>query len=221
VDGVKLVILGPPGAGKGTMASMIHDKHNLAVLSTGDMLRDAAKRGTELGRKASGYMDKGELVPDDVVVGIVRESLAGAGDRGFVLDGFPRTRPQAESLDEILQNEGMHLDAVINLEVPRQALIQRLSRRRQCSGCGRIYHLDNMPPAREGVCDSCGRELYQRNDDKPRTIEVRLQEYRDNTLELVDYYREKDLLKSMDASGDADTTFALLEEIISSVEREK
>jgi len=220
VGGVNLVILGPPGAGKGTMAGMIHNRYGLAVLSTGDMLRDAVKKGTELGKKASGYMDKGELVPDDVVVGIVRESLEGTADGGFVLDGFPRTRAQAESLDTMLENEDTRLDAVINLEVPREVLIQRLSRRRQCSECGKIYHLDNMPPAREGVCDSCGGKLYQRNDDKPRTIEVRLKEYRDNTLELVDYYRKKGLLKSVDASGNADATFALLEEIISSVGHE-
>lgn len=214
MDGVKLVVFGPPGAGKGTMAKMIQDKYNIRSFSTGDMLRAAVKKDTELGRKATKYMDKGKLVPDDIIMCIVKDSMSKTADKGFVLDGFPRTRNQAENLQTILENEGVNLDVVINLEVSREVLIQRLSRRRQCLECGEIYHLDNMPPSRKDVCDKCGGRLYQRSDDKPDTIKVRLKQYENNTVELIDYYRRKGLLKSVDAGGAPDAIFARLGHLI-------
>lgn len=222
----KLVLLGAPGAGKGTLAKMIQAELGLVHLSTGDMLRESVKKGTELGKKAVGYMNEGKLVPDDIVIGILKERLlAGDCGKGFVLDGFPRTRGQAVALEDILQGERMSLDVVLNLEAPTEILIQRLSGRTLCESCGAIYHEENMPPREPEVCDKCGGKLYQREDDRKKAIEVRLQAYREETAELIDFYREDGLLKSVDAGRDAKATFEeirnRLEDVVPGPNREK
>ncbi|NLC38714.1 MAG: adenylate kinase [Clostridia bacterium] len=198
---MRLLLMGPPGAGKGTQAEKLSKKLGIPHISTGDMFRSALQQGTELGKKAREYMDKGELVPDEVTVGIVRERLA-AGDCsiGFLLDGFPRTVAQAEALDEILAEMGLKLTAVINLEVPDAQLIARLTGRRLCKECGASFHLVFHPPSREGICDACGGQLYQRSDDSEETVTNRLQVYHQNTAPLIDYYRQQDLLQQVDGS---------------------
>ena len=222
----KLVLLGAPGAGKGTLAKMIQAELGLAHLSTGDMLREAVKEGTKFGKKAAGYMNEGKLVPDDIVIGILRERLpAGDCGKGFVLDGFPRTRRQAVALEDILQGERMSLDLVLNLEAPAEVLIQRLSGRKQCESCGAIYHEENIPPREPGVCDKCGGRLYQREDDRKEAIEVRLQAYREETAGLIDFYKEDGLLKSVDSGKDAKAAFgeirSRLEDVVPGPNREK
>jgi len=193
---MRLIFLGPPGAGKGTQAELFTKEHRLAHISTGDILRDAVKRGTPLGLKAKQYMDSGALVPDDVVVAIVAQKLAGI-DGGFVLDGFPRTLAQAEALDKILDESNGNLDAAVYLDVNEDTVVRRLSGRRICRKCGANYHVENMPPHREGVCDKCGGELYQREDDRPEVVRERLEVYRRETAPLIDYYRTRDLLRTV------------------------
>ncbi len=204
----KLILLGAPGAGKGTLAKMIQAELGFVHLSTGDMLREAVKEGTELGKKAAGYMNEGKLVPDDIVIGILGERLLAEDcEKGFVLDGFPRTRKQAVALEDILRGERMSLDLVLNLETPEEVLIQRLSGRTQCESCGAIYHEENIPSRDPGVCDKCGGKLYQREDDRKEAIEVRLRAYREETAELIDFYSEDGLLKSVDSGKDVETAF--------------
>ena len=218
---IRLVFLGAPGVGKGTLAKMSQEEYGLRQFSTGDMLREAVKEGAELGEKAAGYMKEGKLVPDDVVIGILRDRLLkDCGEEGFVLDGFPRTRKQAEALEAILDEKGEPLDMVLNLEAAKEVLIERLSGRRQCESCGTIYHLKNMPSRKPGVCDKCDGKLYQREDDKRETIEVRFRAYREETAELIDYYRGKGLLKSVAAQKDAETTFEEIKCIINKQVRE-
>ena len=203
---VKLVLLGAPGAGKGTLAKMIQSEYKVPHISTGDMLREAVKERTEFGKEASKYMNEGKLVPDDIVIGILKENMESC-EKGFILDGFPRTKKQAGALQTIFDEGGASPDAVINFEAAQEVLIQRLSGRRQCRECGAIYHIRNMPPRKSGVCDVCGGELYQRDDDKREVVEVRLRTYEEETAELIDYYRRKGLLKSVDAGKDAEATF--------------
>ncbi len=206
MGGVRLVLFGAPGVGKGTLAEMIKSEYGVPHISTGDMLREAVKEGTELGRETSQYMNEGKLVPDDIMIGVLRDNMKD-DEKGFILDGFPRTRKQAEALQSILDGKRISLDAVINFEAPVEVLTERLSGRRQCRDCRAIYHIKNMPPKKSGICDICGGALYQRDDDRREVVVVRLKVYEEETAELIDYYRRKDLLKSVDASNDPETTF--------------
>lgn len=210
-----LVLLGPPGAGKGTQASKLEAKYQVPHIATGDMFRRAIKQETELGKKAKKYMDQGQLVPDEVTIGIVRERLSEADCQdGFILDGFPRTINQAESLTEILNDLDLDLDAVFNIEVSNEEVINRLSARRVCSECGATYHLEYDPPAEEKICDECGGEIYQRDDDTPDTIQERLEVYHDQTAPVVDYYRNHCSLKIVDGEHRPEIVFERMVEII-------
>ena len=197
---MRLILLGAPGAGKGTAAAMVVEKYSPLHLSTGDMLRDAIKKETEVGRQAKTFMDRGDLVPDDVIMGIMEERLARedcAG--GFILDGFPRTIAQAEALDALLQKLGISLDAVVNLEVPEEELLRRLTSRRTCSNssCNAIYNVISKPPAKEGVCDICGSPLYQRDDETEEVIRKRLVTYEEKTAPLIGFYSGRDIFLSV------------------------
>jgi len=195
---------------------MLVDHYGIPQISTGDILREAVREGTPLGREAKGYMDRGELVPDEVVVGIVRERLQGDDcKKGFILDGFPRTIPQAEALEETLKGLSKGIDHVINIEVGKDELIRRLSGRRTCRKCGAMYHIIFDPPKREGVCDRCGGELYQRDDDREETIRERLRVYEEQTAPLIEFYRKRGLLRTIDGKGEIKEIF---ERIKSAVE---
>ena len=184
---MKLILLGAPGAGKGTQAEVICEKFNIPTISTGNILREAIKNGTEMGLKAKSYIDNGDLVPDEVVIGIINDRLAAEDCAdGFILDGFPRTIPQAEALD----NMGIKIDCALSIEVADEKIMQRLSGRRVCGKCGASYHIDYKKPAKEGICNICGAELVQRNDDKPETIADRLSVYHKQTEPLKDYYKK-------------------------------
>ena len=196
---MKLILLGPPGAGKGTQAKMLTEKFSIPQISTGDILRAAVKAGTPMGRKAKEFMDAGGLVPDEVVVGIVRDRLQEADcGNGFILDGFPRTVAQADALQTSLEEMGKGLDRVISLAVDAEALVERLTGRRTCRQCGRGYHVTFDPPRQAGVCDACGGELFQRDDDREETIRKRLQVYEDQTAPLISYYRQAGVLMELD-----------------------
>ncbi len=200
---MKIVLLGPPGAGKGTQAAMLMDKYKIPQISTGDMLRAAVRDQSPMGIKAKEYMDAGGLVPDEVVVGIVRERLQQSDcGSGFILDGFPRTVPQADALTQVLSSLNKELDAVISLEVDIDALVDRLTGRRTCAGCGRGFHIRFSPPGQDGICDSCGGSLSQRDDDKEETIRNRMQVYQQQTAPLEDYYRKEGLLTVVDGMDD-------------------
>lgn len=206
---MKILLMGPPGAGKGTQAEKLTELFNIPHISTGDMFRKAQKDGTELGLKAKSYMEKGQLVPDEVTIGIVRERLAEADCKGgFLLDGFPRTVQQADALAQILTDLGTHLDAVINIEVAKDFLVERLTGRRVCRGCGATYHVKFNAPKVEGICDKCGGELYQRADDTIETVGNRLDVYAGQTAPLIDYYAAKDLLKNIDGSQSVEKVLA-------------
>lgn len=195
---LNLIFLGPPGAGKGTQAKKVVDNYNVVQVSTGDMLRAARKEGTELGNKAAEYMDSGKLVPDDLVVGIVGERITQDDcKRGFILDGFPRTVGQAESLDRMLDEIGRNIDHVVDLVVDDEELVGRLTARRSCGECGRIYHLEFNPPPQEGKCE-CGGSLIQRKDDNEQTVRQRLEVYHSQTAPLQDYYEKKGLRRKVD-----------------------
>ena len=212
---MNLIFLGPPGSGKGTQAKMLVDKYGIPQISTGDILREAVKEGTPLGKEAKKYMDEGKLVPDEVVVGIVRERLKEPDcTKGFILDGFPRTIPQAEALDKTLQEMGKGIDHVLSLEVDREELVRRLSGRRTCKKCGAMYHIIFDPPKKDGVCDRCGGELYQRDDDKEETIRERLRVYEEQTAPLIEYYRKKGLLRPINGVGKIEEIFARIRETI-------
>ncbi len=196
---MKLILLGPPGAGKGTQAKMLTERFAIPQVSTGEILRAAVKDGTPMGQKAKELMDAGGLVPDEVVVGIVRDRLQETDcNKGFILDGFPRTVAQADALQVSLQNMSKKLDRVISLKVDAQALIERLTGRRTCKDCGRGYHVKFDPSRQAGVCDACGGTLIQRNDDQEETIRKRLQVYADQTTPLISYYQEAGVLLELD-----------------------
>ena len=195
---MRLVLLGPPGAGKGTQATVLSQKFNMPHVSTGDMLREAVNQGLELGRQAKEYMVKGELVPDELVVQIVKQRLSKPDvESGFILDGFPRTQHQAQELDQVLSELSKPLDIVIYFETSAQTCVERLSGRRVCKACGKIYHLVNMPSKKEGVCDKCAGALFQREDDKEETVLKRLKVYEQETKSLIDYYAAKNKLEKV------------------------
>ena len=206
---MRVVLLGPPGAGKGTQARRLATRWSVPQVSTGDMLREAVARGTRLGLEARRYMDAGELVPDAVIIGLVRERLAQPdGRKGFVLDGFPRTPAQAEALDRLLEAEGTPLERVVLFELPDEELTTRLTGRRVCGSCGRNYHVTNSPPRVAGQCDACQGPLVQRTDDEEATVRRRLAVYGRETRPLVDYYRTRGLLTPIAGSGTVDAVFA-------------
>ncbi len=199
-----IVFLGPQGSGKGTVIGKIKDRYAVPHISTGDMFREALKQGTEFGKKAQEYMNRGELVPDDVTVGMVQERVAREDCvNGFMLDGFPRNLAQAEALSRITK-----IAAAVLIEVPEEVSLERLSGRRQCRRCGTIFHLKFVPPKQEGVCDRCGGELYQRDDDKPEAIKERLAIYRSETMPIAQYYDMAGVLVSVDGSGTPDDVAA-------------
>jgi adenylate kinase len=199
---VRVAFLGPPGAGKGTQARDLAQEWGALHLATGDMLREAVAAGSPLGREAKSYMDQGALVPDDVIVRMMAERL-GAADagRGFILDGFPRTIAQAEALARLLKDLGQTLDTVVYFDVSEPELLRRLTGRRVCRACGHSYHVTSNPPKRAGVCDACGGELYQRDDDGEATVRNRLEVYRRQTAPLLDYYRQRNLLVTVSGEG--------------------
>ncbi len=200
---MKLVLLGPPGAGKGTQAAMLVEKFSIPQISTGDMLRAAVREQTPMGLKAKECMDAGALVPDEVVIGIVRERLQQADcASGFILDGFPRTVPQADALKQTLVELGKELDSVISLEVDIEALVERLTGRRTCSACGKGFHLKFDPPAADGTCSACGGTLVQRDDDQEATIRNRMDVYHQQTAPLEDYYAQDGLLTAIDGMAE-------------------
>jgi adenylate kinase len=198
-----IIMLGPPGCGKGTQAKRLTEKFGIPQVSTGDLLRAAVKNGTELGLAAKKFMDAGQLVSDEVVIGMVKERLKEADcKKGFILDGFPRTVPQAEALDKTLKSMGRSINKVINIDVPDDEVVARLSGRRTCKKCGAMYHVQFNMPKKKGVCDKCGGELYQRDDDNEKTIRNRLQVYHDQTSPLKSYYGKKGLVKDIPGVGD-------------------
>lgn len=210
-----IILLGPPGSGKGTQAQRMVERYHIPQISTGDILRGAVKEQTPLGVEAKGYMDQGTLVPDEVMVGIVRERLKESDCKGgFILDGFPRTVPQAEALDNTLGEMQRAIDHVVSIEVPNEELIKRLTGRRTCRNCGAMYHIVFGPPAKEGVCDRCGGELYQRDDDQEETIRARLQVYEEQTVPLIAYYQGKGLLRAIDGVGAIEEIFRNIEQAI-------
>ncbi|WP_069650756.1 adenylate kinase [Caloranaerobacter ferrireducens] len=205
---MRLILLGPPGAGKGTQASGIVKKYNIPHISTGDIFRKNIKEGTELGKKAKEYMDKGLLVPDDIVVAIVKDRLTESDCKdGFLLDGFPRTVAQADALEAELKNLNMQLDKVINIEVDKEALIERAVGRRICKECGATFHIKFNPPKQEGICDVCGGQLYQRKDDTVETVTKRIEVYLEQTKPLIDYYKDKGILANIDGMQSIDKVF--------------
>ncbi len=212
---MKIIMLGAPGAGKGTQAKMIAEKYGIPHVSTGDIFRANIKNGTALGMEAKKYMDQGLLVPDELTVKILLDRVAqpDCAD-GYVLDGFPRTIPQAQVLDEALEELGDGIDYAINVEVPDENIVKRMSGRRACVSCGATYHVEHIPPREEGICDKCGKELILRDDDKPETVQNRLQVYHEQTQPLIDFYGAKGVLKTVDGTVDSKEVFAAIEAIL-------
>ncbi len=210
---MNLIFLGAPGAGKGTLAGIVSGEYGIPQISTGDLFREAVKDGTELGRKVKGIMERGELVPDELTVALVRGRLERPDTaRGYIMDGFPRTIPQARALDGF-----QRIDAAINFRSDDAVLIRRLSGRRVCRVCGAIYHVDNIPPKVEGICDRCGGQLYIRDDDRIESIRNRLRVYREQTEPLIDYYRGQGLLREIDSSLSVEGSAAQLRPILDSL----
>lgn len=206
---MKIIMLGAPGAGKGTQAKKIAEKYHIPHISTGDIFRANIKGGTELGMKAKSYMDQGQLVPDDVTIGMLLDRISEADCAGgYVLDGFPRTIPQAESLTRALQERDEKMDYAVNVDVPDQAIVNRMSGRRACLACGATYHIVYNAPKKDGVCDSCGESLVLRDDDKPETVQKRLTVYHDQTQPLIDYYQQAGILATVDGTKDLNDVFA-------------
>lgn len=212
---MKIVMLGAPGAGKGTQAKMIAAEYGLPHISTGDIFRANIKEGTELGKEAKTYMDAGQLVPDELTVKILLDRVAKDDCKnGYVLDGFPRTIPQAKVLDEALTKLGEKIDFAIDVDVPDENIVRRMGGRRACVTCGATYHIEHVPPKAEGICDTCGSELILRDDDKPETVSNRLKVYHDQTQPLIDFYTEKGVLKSVDGTVDMMDVFAAIKAIL-------
>lgn len=210
---MRLIFLGAPGSGKGTQAKRLAKKYDLEHISTGDILRKAIEAKTELGLAARKFMDAGELVPDDVVLGLIKEELTG-GRKGFIFDGFPRTRPQAEGLESILRELGLEISRVINLDVPDDLIVARLEARRLCRNCGQEYNLKTKPPGQDGICDLCGGQLYRRPDDSAEVIKNRLGVYHTKTKPIEDFYRTRGLLTEVDGSRSFDEVFDSISESV-------
>ena len=212
---MKIIMLGAPGAGKGTQAKKIAEKYHIPHISTGDIFRANIKNGTELGKKAKTYMDQGLLVPDELTVDLVIDRV-GQDDckDGYILDGFPRTIPQAECLDAALEKRGEKVDFAINVEVPDENIVNRMSGRRACVGCGATYHIKYNPTKVDGVCDACGEKLVLRDDDKPETVQKRLGVYHNQTQPLIDYYTKSGVLKEVDGTVDMEDVFQAIVEIL-------
>jgi len=199
---MRMMLLGPPGCGKGTQAKILIDTYHIPQISTGDILREALKKGSPLGLGAQTYMDQGLLVPDHLVIKIIEERIQQADCKpGFILDGFPRTATQADAFDTTLSRMGLELEYVISIEVDEEELIKRLTGRRICRQCGESYHIDLNPPKQDGICDTCQGELYQRDDDREETIRNRLKVYQDQTVPLINFYKRKGILHSIDGIG--------------------
>ncbi len=212
---MRLILLGPPGAGKGTQSQKLAEYYSWVKISTGDILREAVSRKTPLGLEAKSFMDKGGLVPDDVVIGLIRERLKDSDcHSGYILDGFPRTLPQAQALSRILEEEKTPIDWVISFEVPEQDLVRRLTGRRSCGNCKRVYHLDFNPPKQSDLCDACGGALVQREDDREETVRNRLRIYEKETAPLLKYYDDKMILSRIDGWGAIDVVFDRLHQIL-------
>lgn len=212
---MNIIFLGPPGAGKGTQARLLKEKLKIPQISTGDILREAGKSATSFGKKAESYMSQGQLVPDEVVIGIIEARLQEPDCiHGYILDGFPRTLSQASALGEMLHKNGGAVDAVVNFEVPDSDLIGRISGRRVCIQCGTGYHLRFSPPRQEGICNQCGKPLVQRDDDKEETVTKRLKVYRDQTSPLIDYYSKKGTIKNIKGTGESGEVFRRLTEAL-------
>ena len=212
---MKIIMLGAPGAGKGTQAKMIAKEYGIPHISTGDIFRANIKEGTELGKEAKTYMDAGQLVPDELTVKILLDRVAKDDCKdGYVLDGFPRTIPQAEVLDEALTKLGDKIDFAIDVDVPDENIVRRMGGRRACVTCGATYHIEHVPPKKEGICDTCGSELILRDDDKPETVSNRLKVYHEQTQPLIDFYTEKGVLKSVDGTIDMMDVFASIKAIL-------
>ena len=212
---MKIIMLGAPGAGKGTQAKKIAEKYQIPHISTGDIFRANIKGGTELGMKAKTFMDQGMLVPDEITIGMLMDRI-GQEDciNGYVLDGFPRTIPQAESLTKALAERGEKVDYAINVDVPDENIINRMSGRRACLGCGATYHITFNPPVKEGICDTCGQDLVLRDDDKPETVKKRLDVYHQQTQPLIDYYKNAEILAEVDGTQPMDAVFQGIVEIL-------
>ena len=205
---MKIVMLGAPGAGKGTQAKMIADKYQIPHISTGDIFRANIKEGTELGKEAKSYMDKGQLVPDELTVKILLDRVAKDDcKKGYVLDGFPRTIPQAEVLEDALTKLGDKIDFAINVEVPDENIVRRMGGRRACLACGATYHVEHIPPKAEGICNRCSKELVLRDDDKPETVQKRLDVYHQQTQPLIDFYHKREVLREVDGTLDMKEVF--------------
>lgn len=214
-DEMKIIMLGAPGAGKGTQAKMIAEKYQVPHVSTGDIFRANIKNGTELGMEAKKYMDQGQLVPDELTVKILLDRVAQTDCKnGYVLDGFPRTIPQAEVLDKALAELSESIDYAINVDVPDENIVKRMSGRRACLSCGATYHIEHVPPKKEGICDTCGQELVLRDDDKPETVLNRLDVYHKQTQPLIDFYTEKGVLRTVDGTVDMQDVFGAIVAIL-------
>lgn len=212
---MKIIMLGAPGAGKGTQAKMIANKYNVPHISTGDIFRANIKNGTELGMEAKKYMDQGLLVPDELTVKILLDRVAQDDCKnGYVLDGFPRTIPQAQVLDKALSEINDKIDYAINVDVPDENIIRRMGGRRACLSCGATYHIEHIPPKKEGICDTCGKELVLRDDDKPETVGNRLDVYHKQTQPLIEFYSAKGILKTVDGTVDMKDVFSAIESIL-------
>lgn len=215
---MKIIMLGAPGAGKGTQAQMIADKYGIPHVSTGDIFRENVKNGTELGMEAKKYMDQGLLVPDELTVRILLDRVAKEDCKdGYVLDGFPRTIPQAKVLEDALNKLGDKIDYAIDVEVPDENIIRRMGGRRACLSCGATYHIEHVPPKKEGLCDECGQPLVLRDDDKPETVQNRLRVYQEQTQPLIEFYTERNVLKTVDGTQDMQDVFNAIVEILGSL----
>jgi adenylate kinase len=207
---MRIVLLGAPGAGKGTQCKRVADRYNLAHLSSGDILRQQRAAGTELGKKAQSYMDSGGLVPDEIIVGMMADEIRKTASAGFVLDGFPRTVNQALELDKAMTSDGKKIDLVLNLEIDEEIVFRRMTGRRSCPVCGAVYHIENLKPKVEGICDRDGAELVQRPDDSRKVVANRIEVYHQQTAPVVEYYRENNTVYDIDAGLPADETSALV-----------
>ena len=210
-----LILLGAPGVGKGTQGVLISKEYSIPQISTGDILRKEVKEQTELGKKAKAYMDKGELVPDDIIIDMMEKRIKQDDCKnGFILDGFPRTTAQAKAFDEMLQKNGLNLDKVLLIDVPEEEIISRLTGRRVCESCGAVYHIKYNPPKKDGVCDKCGGKLIQRDDDKEEVVRNRLEVYKKSTMPLIDYYKNSGKLVVVDGMGEIEEIFERVKEAL-------